>query len=86
MQVELITKQDLKLFKEEILEEFKLLLSNQNCENEWLKTDEVRRFLKCSVGTLQNLRIQGKLKYIKVNGTLYYKKEEVLQLFDQYKS
>jgi hypothetical protein len=84
MTVELVTKNDLHILKVELLEELKtLLLPSKDCENEWLKTNEARRILKCSNGTLQNLRIQGKLNYTKVNGTVYYNRHEILNLFDK---
>lgn len=81
MNIELLTRNDLYQFKEEILNELRSLVTVKNCDNEWLKTNEVRSLLKCSYGTLQNLRIQGKLKYKKVNGTVYYNRSEVMQLF-----
>jgi hypothetical protein len=82
MNVELITKSDLFQLKDDILNELRSLVTVKNCENEWLKTSEVRLLLKCSNGTLQNLRIQGKLKYKKVNGTVYYNRAEVMKLFN----
>lgn len=83
MTVELVTKQDLLTLMDEILDKVRLLLAVKNYDNEWLKTAEVRRLLKCSNGTLQNLRAQGKLKYAKVNGTVYYSRKELMQLFEQ---
>jgi hypothetical protein len=81
MTIELLTKADLQQLKFDILEELRSIITVKNCENEWLKTNEVRELLNCSVGTLQNLRIQGKLKYTKVNGTVYYNRKDVINLF-----
>jgi hypothetical protein len=82
MNLELLTKNDLQQLKQEILDEIRVCLSVKNFENEWLKSSEVRLLLKCSNGTLQNLRIQGKLKFKKVNGTVYYNRKEVMDLFN----
>ena len=82
MNIELLTKADLQQLKSDILEEIRLLLTDSNNVNEWLKTAEVKQILGCSTGTLQNLRIQGKLKYTKLNGTVYYNRKDVMELFN----
>ena len=78
MNVELITKEDLKEFKSDLLNEIKAIM--KPCEGQskkWLKSNEVRKLLKISPGTLQNLRINGTLRYTKVGSIIYYKQEDI---------
>jgi hypothetical protein len=81
--IELITKEDLKAFKHELLDEFKAILQSGKVETkQWLKSAEVRKVLKISPGTLQNLRINGKLRYSKIGGMMYYKMEDIQKLLE----
>jgi len=81
MNVELITREDLKQFKNELLTEMKQLLKpGQGQSKQWLKSYEVRKLLNISPGTLQNLRINGTLRYTKIGGLLYYKLEDIQTL------
>jgi DNA-directed RNA polymerase subunit F len=78
MNVELITKEDLKEFKSDLLNEIKAIM--KPCEGQskkWLKSNEVRKLLKISPGTLQNLRINGTLRFTKVGSIIYYKQEDI---------
>lgn len=83
MNVEFITKTDLQEFKKEFLNEIRSLVKPSDLTSKaWLKTNEVRKILKCSHGTVQNLRINGKLKPSKVGGTWYYEAEQVMSLLN----
>jgi hypothetical protein len=83
MNIELLTKDDLRLLKEEILKEIEKLVPVRNEPiTKWLKSQEVRKILKCSPGSLQNLRINGQLKPKKIGGVYYYQKSEVEALFE----
>jgi len=83
MNVELITKEDLKQFKTEMLTEIKHLIKpGQGQSKQWLKSYEVRKLLNISPGTLQNLRVNGILRYTKIGGLLYYKHEDIIQLLE----
>lgn len=83
MNVELITKEDLKQFKTDMLSEIKLLLRpGQSESKQWLKSAEVRKLLNISPGTLQNLRINGTLRYSKIGGMMYYKMEDISTLLE----
>jgi len=83
MNVELITREDLKQFKNEMLTEMKHLLKpGQGQSKQWLKSYEVRKLLNISPGTLQNLRINGTLRYTKIGGLLYYKLEDIEKLLE----
>jgi len=80
--IELITKEDLEHFRSELLKDLKLLLRQPASaeEKKWLKSSEVRKLLKISPGTLQNLRINGTLAYTKIGGTIYYNAEDIENL------
>lgn len=82
MPTSIITTEDLREFKMELLEEFKNLLSKQAQGNnkKFLKSSEVMDMLQISPGTLQNLRINGTLPYTKVGGILFYDLEEIQKI------
>lgn len=82
MNIDLLTKDDLKQLKDEILQELLPYFETRNEKKEWLKTNEVKQLLNCSNGTLLNLRIQGKLRPTKVNGTLYYSRKDIDKMFN----
>ena len=83
MQVELITKEDLRAFKNDLLNEIKQIIRpGQGQSKQWLKSSEVRKLLNISPGTLQNLRINGTLRYTKIGGMLYYKLEDIHKLLE----
>ncbi|GAA3989374.1 hypothetical protein FHS10_000352 [Mucilaginibacter dorajii] len=78
MAIELITKEDLEVFRRLLLNDIKLLLSEKIEDNKtWLRCSDVRRMLKISTGTLQNLRISGKLKSQKVGGIHFYRLTDI---------
>ena len=83
--LDLITKQDLEQFKMELFAELKKLSISPAIEQsskQWLKSADVRRLLKISPGTLQNLRINGTLSYTTVGSILYYKYEDILKVLE----
>ncbi|WP_394771970.1 helix-turn-helix domain-containing protein [Mucilaginibacter sp.] len=83
MNVELITKQDLREFKNDLLNEIKQIIKpGQGQSKQWLKSVEVRKLLNISPGTLQNLRINGTLRYSKIGGMMYYKLEDIHKLLE----
>ena len=79
MPTTIITTDDLREFKTELLEELRELLTEQNSGRlkKFLKSSEVMDMLQISPGTLQNLRINGTLPYMKVGGLIYYDAEEI---------
>ncbi|WP_232456887.1 helix-turn-helix domain-containing protein [Pedobacter psychrophilus] len=61
----------------------KLVKSNSPSQSkQWLKSTEVRKLLNISPGTLQNLRINGTLRYTKIGGTMYYKSADIDSLLE----
>jgi hypothetical protein len=79
MQLEIITKEDLEVFRVNLLEDIRQLLSQERPvgNKPWLRGSEVRKLLSISAGSLQSLRISGKLKSSKVGGIHYYRYEDI---------
>ena len=78
MSQEIITKDDLEKFRRALIEDIKFLIRpSEKDEDEWLRCSDVRKLLKISTGTIQNLRISGKLKSNKVGGIHFYKRSDV---------
>ena len=83
MSVHVLTIDDLQVFKVELLSNLREMLScSLEPNNELLKNKDVRAMLGISAATLQTLRINGTLPYSKIGGTLYYKRSDVLQVFN----
>jgi hypothetical protein len=84
MNLDIMTREDLKVFKEELLTEIKKLLPGDRREkqNEWLKSSEVRKLLKISPATLQNLRVNGTLKFTRIGSIVYYKAEDIYAILE----
>jgi hypothetical protein len=85
--IEIVTKEDLTNFKQELLEELKTFISkNANPEpKRWLKTYEVKKMLGISSGTLQTMRNNGILSYSLIGGLAFYNYEEILALMEKNK-
>ncbi len=88
MSVELLTKEDLKQFKQELFAELKELFTSgaQSQTKKWLKSPEVRKLLSISPGTLQNLRINGTLAFSKVGGIIFYSYDDIQKLLEKNKT
>ncbi|MBZ9650875.1 MULTISPECIES: helix-turn-helix domain-containing protein [Psychroflexus] len=84
MPTSIITSDDLRDFKTELLEELKILLTKQSKGQlkKYLKSSEVMDLLQISPGTLQNLRINGTLPYTKVGGIIYYDATEIQSVME----
>ena len=83
MNVELVTKEDLKELENNLLNAIKLINKPGQGEiKKWLKSVEVRKLLNISPGTLQNLRINGTLRYTKIGGIMYYKLEDINKILE----
>jgi hypothetical protein len=87
MEIDIITRQDLQQLRMQLREDMKELFgSAAPPKSEWLRSSEVRKLLKISPGTLQNLRVTGVLRYTKVGNMLYYKYEDIVKMLEQNKS
>ncbi|MDB4925945.1 helix-turn-helix domain-containing protein [Mucilaginibacter sp.] len=83
MNVELITREDLREFKNELLNELKQIMQpGQGQSKKWLKSSEVRKMLNISPGTLQNLRINGTLRFTRIGSIMYYKLEDINKVLE----
>ncbi|GGG49514.1 helix-turn-helix domain-containing protein [Bizionia arctica] len=87
MPATIITTEDLREFKLELLDDLKAIMNHNSgfTPKKWLKSPEVRDFLSISPGTLQNLRINGILPYTKVGGVIYYDYEEIQKVMEDNK-
>lgn len=84
MNVEILTRDDLQAFRLQLIEDIKsILFSNQQATKAWLRSSEVRKLMKISSGTLQSLRVSGKLKATKIGGIHYYRYTDVQILLDE---
>jgi hypothetical protein len=84
MNVELITSEDLKRFKIELLNDIKQIIQpGEGQPKKWLKSSEVRKLLNISPGTLQNLRINGTLRFTKMGSIMYYKLEDINKVLEE---
>jgi hypothetical protein len=83
MAQEIITLEDLQKFRQQLLDDLKLLMQQSTQPNkEWLKSADVRKMLGISHGTLQNLRINRSLPCQKIGGIFYYKYADVSSLLN----
>lgn len=82
-QIEIISKEDLLQFKNELIQEIKAIIQPARAETtQWLRSRDVRKMLKISPGTLQTLRINGTLRFTKVGSIMFYKYEDIVRLLD----
>jgi hypothetical protein len=82
MAIEVLTREDLSHFKEDLLSELKRLVQSSATEpqKKWLKSEEVKKLLRVSPGTLQTLRINRTLQYTKIGGIIYYDYEHIQKI------
>ena len=84
MPTSIITTDDLRDFKMELLDDIKKILTKQSTGTlkKYLKSSEVMEMLQISPGTLQNLRINGTLPYSKMGGIIYYDSEDIQKVMN----
>ena len=84
-----VTKEDLQQFSAFLVATIRKMIDGvsiadkEAVQPEWLKSRAVRKMLDISPGTLQNLRITGKVRFKKVLGSYYYSKEDLMRLFNE---
>ena len=84
MSVNILTTDDFQNFKNELFSELRSILkSDAQPIKKWLKSDEVKKILKVSPGTLQTLRINGTLQYTKLGGIIYYDFEHIQKTMEK---
>ena len=84
----IITTDDLREFKLELLDEITKLISGPKAQKvkKYLKSYEVREMLNISTGTLHNLRVNGTLPFTKVGNILLYDQEDIVQILEANKT
>jgi hypothetical protein len=84
MSAEIITREDLEQFRVRLLTDLKGVISeSKNASLKgWLKSSEVRSYLKIGTSKLQSLRITGKLVSSKIGGVHYYKLEDIERMLN----
>ena len=88
MPSEIITTDDLREFKTELLTEFRKMLKEHHGQpsKKWLKSYEVKKMLGISPGTLQNMRINGTMPFTKMGGILFYDSEDIRKILEDNKN
>ena len=80
---QLITMEDLNEFRILLLNDLLAIIKSKPLQQkQWLKSNEVRKLLNISPGTLQNLRINGTLTYTKIGGIMYYDQTDIEKLLN----
>lgn len=80
MPTSIITTDDLREFKIDLLEEFEELMSKYlktDSPKNWLRSSEVRMKLNISHNTLHNLRKKGIIKAYRLEGIVYFDAAEI---------
>ncbi len=82
MGVNILTTEDLQIFKRELIQELKSILegASDSTPKKWLKSYEVREMLGLSRGTLQNLKANGSLQATRIGGLLFYNYDDIQKL------
>jgi Helix-turn-helix domain len=82
MSADFVTKEDLEAFRGALLEDIKALLANPIgiAPKPWLRGRDVKKLLGISEGSLQHLRISGKLKATRLGGIYYYQYADIDQM------
>lgn len=88
MPTSIITTDDLREFKMELIEDIKTLLAAQSSMRlkKYLKSSEIMELLQISSGTLQTLRDNGTIPFIKVGGIIFYESEEIQKIMENNRS
>ena len=84
MSTEIITTEDLQVFKTELFREIRKMFLEHHGQpaKKWLKSYEIRKLLGISPGTLQNMRMNGTLPFTKIGGVLFYDYENIRKMLE----
>lgn len=78
---DLVTKSDLEALERRLVEAIEKAADVQQAARKpWLRNSDLKEMLGLSYSTLQNLRINGKLRYQRVGRTIFYKWEDVEEM------
>ena len=84
-----VTKDDLRQFGLLLINDIRNIIEKtetnekDTIDPEWLKSRVVRKLMDMSPGSLQNLRVTGKVRFKKVLGSYYYNKSDLKKLFSE---
>jgi len=81
---QLVTIDDLRDLEKRIVQTLliALKLPANTAPKKWMKSHEVRRMLKISPGTLQNLKNTGVIPYTKIGGVHFFDNEDIQRLLE----
>ena len=84
MSTEIITTEDLQVFKTELFREIRKMFLEHHGQpaKKWLKSYEIRKLLGISPGTLQNMRMNGTLPFTKIGGVLFYDYDNIRKMLE----
>lgn len=84
---QLITLEDLEVFKNNLLLEMKKVVKELvgNPGKKWLKSFEVKKLLGISPGKLQNLRVNGTLPYTQIGGVILYDYDDIQKMMNTHR-
>jgi len=84
MAAEVITTDDLREFRMELLDELQTFVKQiaQKPTKRWLKSPQVKELMGISAGTLANLRVNGTLKYSKLGGIILYDYDHIVSVIE----
>ena len=85
MPAEIMTKEDLHTFKKEFLQELLEIIQGQTAKRQYLKSEDVRKMLNISHGTLQTMRINRTIPWTKIGGIIYYEYDAIVKVLEQNK-
>lgn len=80
-----ITKEDFDNFKNELLTEIKSLFESNIKKQQWIRSKDVREMLGISDAKLQNMRINKTIPAYYLDGTWFYKYEEIVEVMEKNK-
>lgn len=85
MPTQILTTDDLREFKAELLDDIKELIKTDSgtTTKKYLKSADLMKMLKVSSGTLQTMRINGTIPYSKIGGILFYDPDEISKLMKE---
>ena len=87
MAINVVTVDDLDNFRHKLLDDLRSIIQIKAPKQmQWLKSSEVRKVLKISPGTLQNLRINGTLSFTKIGSIIYYNQDDIDAMLSNNKS
>ena len=89
MPAQILTTDDLREFKLEMLSEIKQLMTElppqQKVTKRYLKSNDLQELLDLSPTSLQNLRNARILPYTKIGGTFFYDWEDIVLIMNKFK-